>query len=345
MTGRYLRIFALAAAAAAFLRPAALAESSAGTTSANFLKIPVAAIPTALGGAYAGMVGPDSILYNPAGLGLLSYSAFSGSHNRYLDEITQEYAALAWRFPFGTVGAAYTALNTGQIPAYDDSDMPIGNTSASQSMLVVSYAQSWPHFKQDARRLDPMLATPSWTRVAPVTDYRPRSYRVSLGVSAKRITEKLDSESASAQAFDAGLLLLLPGHFQFGASALNMGGTMKLVSEAYKLPSSYRFGLVKDFHTVNDVMVFTLVSDMVKYVDQPYLNVTGVDVDFMRLFQFRLGYVTNKDTGSRLSGGLGMNFDRLTDKDSMVLGVRADYAFSDYGDLGTTHRIGVQFIW
>ena len=323
----------------------ARADAGAGTTAANFLKVPVAAIPTAMAEAYTAMVGPDSILYNPAALGLMSYSSFSGSHNQYLQGITQEYATLNWRFPFGTFGAAYSALSSGQIDAYDSDDMPAGKTSTSHSVMTVSYAQSWPHFRQDARHLDPMLATPSWTRVSPVTDYRPRSYRVAAGVSVKKITETLDTESSSAQAFDAGLMLLLPGHFQFGLSALNVGGKEKMVNESFQLPSSVRLGMATDFHTVNDVMIFTLASDLVKYRDSAYFNNTGVEVDVMRLFQFRVGYRTSKDTGSRMCGGIGMNFDKLTDKDSMVLGFRADYSYVDYGDLGTTQRIGVQFIW
>lgn len=317
----------------------------AGTTSANFLKIPVAAIPSALGEAYTAMVGPDSILYNPAGLGLLSYSAFSGAHNQYLDGIRQEYLALAWRFPFGTVGAAFTTLASGDIEAYDENDMPIGKVSTGHSMTVLSFAQGWPHFKQDAGRLDPMLITPNWTRVPPVADYRPKSYRFAAGASIKKISEKLAGDSSSAYAYDAGLTLILPQHFHIGVSALNFGGEQKFLQEAYGLPASLRFGLAKDFHTVNDVMIFTVATDMVKYSDRDYLSSTGLEVDVMRMFQLRLGYKTQKDSGSRVSGGFGLNFDRLADKNSFLHGARVDYSYVDYGSLGTTNRLGVQFIW
>ncbi len=343
-TRAYLSLLAAAALLAAWACPSARA-GGAGTTSANFLKIPVAAIPTAMGEAYTAMVGPDSILYNPAGLGLLSYSAFSGAHNQYIDGIKQEYLALAWRFPFGTVGAAFTTLSSGDIEAYDENDMAIGKVSTGHTMTMVSYAQSWPHFKKDAGKLDPMLITPPWTRIEPVADYRPKAYRFSVGASVKKISEKLDKDSASSYAFDSGIALILPHHFHIGVSALNFGGEEKFVQESYKLPSSLRFGLAKDFHTVNDIMVFTVASDMVKYSDREYLSATGLQVDVMKMFQLRLGYKTQKDTGSRVSGGFGLNFDRMADKNSFLHGARVDYSYIDYGPLGSTNRLGVQFIW
>ncbi|OIO03430.1 MAG: hypothetical protein COX65_05900 [Elusimicrobia bacterium CG_4_10_14_0_2_um_filter_56_8] len=317
----------------------------AGTTAANFLKIPVAPLPSGMGEAYTAMAGPDSILYNPAGLGLLSYSAFSGAHNQYLDGIKQEYLAMAWRFPFGTVGAAFTTLSSGDIDAYDKDDMPIGKTSTGHRMVVFSCAQSWPRFKKDLGKLDPMLITPNWTRIKPVEDYRPKTYRLAAGASVKRISEKMDGESSSAYAFDAGLTLVLPHHFHAGVSALNFGASEKFVQEAYSLPSSMRFGLAKDFHTVNDIMVFVVASDLVKYSDSEYMAATGLEVDVLKMFQLRLGYKTQKDTGSRVSGGFGMNFDRLADKNSFMRGARMDYSYLDYGALGSTHRLGVQFIW
>lgn len=335
----------LAAALLAACPAAPARAKGAGTTAANFLKIPVAAMPSGMGEAYTAMVGPDSVLYNPAGLGLMSYSALSGSHNQHVIGIRQEYLSLAWRFPFGTVAGAFTSLSSGDIDAYDENDMPIGKTSTGHRMMSLSFAQSWPHFKKDAGKLDPMLITPAWTRIEPVTDYRPKVYRLSAGATVKKIDEKLAGETSGAYAFDAGLTLVLPRHFHVGASALNFGGSQKFIDESSKLPSSLRFGLAKDFHTVNDIMVFTVASDLVKYSDSGYTGALGMEMDIMKMFQMRLGYKTQKDTGSKLAGGFGMNFDRLSDKNSLFRGARMDYSYLDYGSLGTTHRLGVQFIW
>lgn len=319
--------------------------ASAGTTAADFLKIPVAAIPSGMGEAYTAMVGPDSILYNPAGLGLLSYSALSASYNQYILGVNQGYLSLSWRFPFGTLGAAYSALSSGQIDAYDQNDMPIGKASTSHRFAGLSFAQSWPHYPQDAGKLDPMLITPPWTRIEPVRDYRPKVYRFSAGATVKQISEDLAGTSSSAMAFDAGVLLVLPHHLQLGASAMNFGSAQKFEESSAQLPSSLRAGLAKDFHTVDDIMIFTVASDLVKYRDQNYISDTGLQVDIMRLFQLRLGYTSLKDAGSKVSGGFGLNFDSVSDKGSLLGGTRIDYSYVGYGELGATHRFGFQMVW
>ncbi|MCX5786288.1 MAG: hypothetical protein NTX59_11425 [Elusimicrobia bacterium] len=321
------------------------AGASVGTTSANFLKVPVAAIPTSLGEAYTAMVGPDSILYNPAGLGLLSYSSFSGSHNLYINGVTQEYVAAAYHATYGTIGFGFSSLSSGKIDAYDENDMLIGKTSTSHQLWVLSYSQSWPHFNEDIGMLDPMLISPDWIRVEPVRKYRPKAYRLSLGASVRQISETLDRYNAKAYACDFGVLLVLPHHFHLGASALNFGGKQKFVQASSTLPSELRAGLAKDFHSKNDTIVFTLASDLIKYSDSAGLSATGLEVNILQMFQMRLGYKTQKDSGSRLSAGMGMNFDRLSDKTSILRGVRLDYSYMDYGGLGATSRIGVQFIW
>lgn len=341
-----MRRRALAAAVLCFyFAPPLFAGSGAGTTSANFLKIPVAVIPTALGESYTALSGPDSILYNPAGLGLLSYSAFSGTHNRYLEEITQEYAALAYRSRYGTLGAAFSMVSSGKITAYDSNDSIIGETSTNHQLWIVSFAQSWPRFRRDIGKLDPMLITPSWSRIPQEPDYRPKTYRVAVGASLKKIMEELDNVRGSVYTFDAGAILVLPGHLQLGASALNITGKQRFIYEEYALPQTLRVGAARDFHTINDIIIFTVATDMVKYSDDRAFNTVGVEADFMRLFQLRAGYRTRRDIGPRLSGGFGLNFDKFTERGGFINGIRVDYSYLAYGDLGNTHRFGLQLIW
>ena len=322
-----------------------LFASSVGTTAANFLKVPVAVIPSGLGQSYTAMIGPDSILFNPAGLGLLTYSSFSGSHNQYLCGISQEYLSAAYRSKFGTMGLAYSVMSSGDIKSYDKNDMIIGTTRSSHKLVVLSYAQSFPNFKEDIGKLDPMVVTPGWTKVKVVQDYRPKAYRVSFGGSVKYIGEKLDNLSSSAYTFDLGFLFVMPHHFQLGASILNITGSQKFYGDTAALPRTMRIGVAKDFHTINDIMVFTVVSDAVKELDYSYYNTLGFEVDILRLFQLRGGYRAKRDIGSKIFGGFGMNLDRFTEEENFIKGVRIDYAFLDYGDLGATHRFGFQLIW
>ncbi|KAF0154340.1 MAG: hypothetical protein FD189_1936 [Elusimicrobia bacterium] len=339
-----LRVLLPAALFAAYQAGPVLAGDSPGLTSANFLKIPVAAMPAALGESYTALIGPDSALYNPGALGLLGYSAFSGSHNTYLAGITQEYAALSLRTRYGTAGFSFSSLSSGGITAYDDDDQIIGETETSHRVAAITFAQSWPNFPSDIGMIDPMIIPPSWTRIQEVRDYRPRSYRFAAGATVKRIMETLDDDSSAAWAADAGVMLVLPGRVQLGASVLNLGTSQDFHSESAALPSSFRFGLAKDFHTVKELMVFTLAADAVKYRDAGLYQSFGLEVDILRFLQVRAGHKTIENAGAKSTVGFGFNFDKFTET-GFLKGIRVDYANIGYGELGSTNRIGLQAVW
>ncbi|MFH1619970.1 MAG: hypothetical protein ABIG11_08710 [bacterium] len=322
-----------------------LTRADAGTSAANFLKIPIAPIPTAMGQAYTAMVGPDSILYNPAGLGLMNYSAFSGTHHEYIDGIRQEYAALAWRSRAGTVGIAFSMLNSGSIDAYDTNDAHIGQFSTSHELGVISFSRSFPQFDQDLGMQDAMLIHPNWSKIETVKNYRPRSFRLSLGGSLKHISERLDDTTSRTFSADAGVLLVFPRHFQVGASLLNMGGRQKFYLDTASLPMTARLGMAKDFNSLENILIFTLTADAVKEFDYESHLASGLEMDIMQMIQLRAGYRTNRDTGTGLSAGMGLTLDRFTDKENFIHGVRLDYAFLDYGAFGSTHRFGFQLLW
>jgi hypothetical protein len=338
------RALLLSAALAAWPACRAVAGESPGLTGANFLKIPVAALPAALGESYTALIGPDSALYNPGALGLLGYSAFSGSHNTYLAGITQEYAALSLRTRYGTAGFSFSSLSSGGITAYDADDQIIGETETSHRVVALTFARSWPNFPSDIGMIDPMIIPPSWTRVKEVRDYRPKAYRFAAGVTVKRVMEELDDDSSAAWAGDAGVMLVLPGRVQIGASALNLGTSQDFYSESAALPSSYRFGVAKDFHTVKDLMVFTLAADAVKYRDAELYQSFGLEVDILRFLQVRAGFRGADNAGAKSTVGFGFNFDKFTES-GFLKGIRVDYASIGYGELGSTNRIGLQAVW
>ncbi len=339
-----VRALLLTAAIYACPSVTAVAGDSTGLTGANFLKIPVAAMPAALGETYTALIGPDSALYNPGALGLLGYSAFSGSHNTYLAGITQQYAAVAVRTRYGTAGLTFSSLASGSITAYDDDDQIIGETETSHRVIGMTFARSWPNFPSDIGMLDPMIIPPSWTRVKEVRDYRPRAYRFSAGVTLKRVLEQLDDASSGAWAADAGVMLVLPGRVQIGGSALNLGTSQDFYSESAALPASYRFGVAKDFRTVKDLMVFTVAADAVKYRDAELYESFGLEIDILRFLQVRAGFRNTDNAGARSAVGFGFNFDKFTET-GFLKGIRLDYASIGYGDLGSTNRIGLQAVW
>ncbi len=318
---------------------------NAGSTSANFIKIPVAPIPSALSEAYTAMIGPDSILYNPGASGLLSYNSLSVAHNSYINGIMQQYISANFYTRHFNISGFFNILSSGEIKTYDINDNATGSTSSSHKYYGVSISRSWPRYKQDKGKADVMLIADSWTKIKKVKDYRPKVYRLSIGASAKMVSERLDKESSSTSLFDAGALLVLPHHWQFGASVQNMGGKQKFVTQSDETASLIRYGVAKDFVSKKEIMVFTFILDSVKYSDYKNFFLFGMQTDILKMFQIRLGYRGKKDVGGDVSLGFGMNFDRLTSKESFFKGMRMDYALVDYGGLGKTHRIGLQLIW
>jgi len=345
MEKRFIKILFISALLG--LSPAARADSyrEAGTTGVNFIKIPIAAIPTALGGAYTAMSGPDSALYNPAGLGMLTYNTFSATHNQYVMDIKEEYLSTALRFPWGVVGATYQGMLSGDIERRDSSDNLLGNYSVSDNVVSFSYAKSWPYFPEDDKLQDRMIITPLFTGIEPVEVFRPKSYRLSVGGTLKYIYSDYYEATASAFAADAGVLLVLPGRWQLGASAMNFGTKIKYVSESYSLPQVVRIGVAKDFHNANEVMILTLTADAMKYKDSDFTAAGGAELNILRLIQLRIGYKAGQsDDLASLTAGAGFSLDRLSGM-SFLKGSRFDYAYMNYDKFGATHRFSVQFAW
>lgn len=320
------------------------ASADYGTTSANFLTIPVAPVPSGIGQAYTAMYGTDSILYNPAGLGIMNYSSMSGAHNQYMLDMMQEYLAMNFRFSFGTIGAFYTSFSSDKFTSYSFGDVPGASIEAKFSAMGISFAKSWPYFEEDRGMADPMPITTYWTRLHKVEDFRPKTYRFSIGATAKRVSETLAYSTAGTFAFDAGALLILPGHIQLGFSSLNNGGKIKHEVKSFPLPQSIRFGAATDLHTKGDVMIFLFSADAVKYSYSDFFLNAGTEINIARVFQIRAGYSTQNEVIGSITAGAGMSLDIFGD-DGFLKGARIDYAYINYQDFGATHRLGFQVIW
>jgi hypothetical protein len=320
-------------------------DSKESEYSNSFLKIPVATIPSALSQSYAAMVSPDAFWYNPAGNGLLTYSAISVSHNRYLESLNGDCISLSYKTPYGVFTPFYSVLLSGDITSYDENESIIGKFSTSHKVYGFSYSKGFPEYDFLYKKQDPMLISHSWKNIKPPKVYVPKVYRFSIGFTVKRIEERLDTENSKNTLFDAGAIFVLPGHFHLGLSVQNIGEKQRFYLNETKIPKTFRFAVAKDFTTIRDVMNFIFSVDYV-YDEQVkgYFNF-GFENDISKTFQMRVGYSTREKEGSELTFGIGMNFDRFLSKESLFKGLRFDYSLLNYGVLGLNHRIGFQVVW
>jgi hypothetical protein len=170
----YMVILTLVLSAQVF----AAGSNRAGTNAASELLIPVGARYIAMGGASAASVtGLDAIYWNPAGLDRMQHVAGGlFSHMTYIADVGVSYVAAGIKFGgVGSVGLSFKTLSFGDL-AITTADDPDGTGAL----------------------FSPQFMTIGLTFSRSLTD------RVSVGGTAKIISETMDRVGATGFAFDIG---------------------------------------------------------------------------------------------------------------------------------------------
>jgi len=304
-----------------------------GTSAANFLQLELGARAVAMGGAYVGLSDDVSALYwNPAGAALLD-----GLRVGYIN--VQRYAGIRHQFSglvvplsgLGALGVSVIYVDCGdmEITTVEEPEGTGQNFKASDLALGLSFA----------RRL---------------TD------RVSFGVTAKYIQEKIWLESATGYALDLGTLYRLTDQgLQIGMAITNFGPGMsidrgphltfekeppdnypssppldsRLETRQFPLPLKFELGVALEVIGKTGLILndptnrVTLSATINDGFDAPFRSTWGLEYDWNGIMALRGGYRENYDTGG-LSTGVGLNIPVRSG-----LGARFDYTWVDYGNL------------
>ena len=302
----------LAAACAFFcLAGAGVHASGPGTTAANFLKIPVGARGTALGGALtAAAEGADAVFYNPAGLGLGGAPELSYAYNNYFSGISQQW--LAFSLPAGghAWGLGFNYLSVKPFASYDVSDNRTGEVSAYDAAAYLGYA----------RQLGTGLPLFSSAR---------------LGASLKYIRQELDSESAAGYGAGAGLLLAGPRGLTLGFAAENLAASRLAFDGGGARPARiFKAGAA---WKIKGAPLSALLSADVNLPEDgaSYIS-AGVENTLYGLLVLRAGYSSFGDISNGLNFGLGLGLPRGAGRE-----VRLDYSYGATYDLGAVHKFAV----
>lgn len=286
----------------AFSAPLRAAET--GSTALPFLKLDAGARAAALGGAYCA-AGDDSlsVFYNPAGTALVERSEVLLGHNEWLDGMRNETAAYVHPFESGlSVFGGVNALFSGDLRRYDAAGAPHGTFSTREGVAS-----------------------------AGVSARLGRGWYGAL--AGKGLYQSADNRSAMGWAADAGLLAVY-GRLRFGASASNLGGSMRLGARSFALPRMLRGGV-----SVEAAEHLRVSADAVKPGESDLQGAFGAEAEIpanpSEAFYLRAGYRTGRsaNTGPGFTAGVGFRGGDL----------RLDYAFAPYGDLGDSHRVTVAF--
>jgi hypothetical protein len=148
----------------------------------------------------------------------------------------------------------------------------------------------------------------------------------SAGITGKYIRETAGSVSNAGLGADVGLLFET-GMWRIGLNARNLG-----TAGSYSMPMSINGGVrITPLKSTQHILSFELDG---KYLlkDAPSVS-AGAEYNFGKSLSVRTGYSyrIGEDSLSGLAGfaaGIGLSAN----------GIRLDYAFVPYGDLGTSHR-------
>ncbi len=283
-----------------------------GSTSAQFLKIGVSARAAGMSNAYISVVhGPEAAYYNPAGLTGIKKIGVAFTHTSWFAGINHDFASLGVNLGHNTI----IALSTTAL--YTDA-MKVRTPLQPDGTGATFYAGSYRIGLSVARHL---------------------TNHVSFGTTFNFINIYLDQGfSKNAVAMDIGVLYTTHYHgFRFEMMISNFGSSIKFVNESYPPPTAFTFGL--NFNALefeHQQLMVTVAAE--KPNDGKPTGKTGVEWTFNRLISLRAGYRLNSEVET-FSAGFGLNLKVNN------WPIRFDYAYSDFSDLGATHRFGINWLW
>jgi len=315
-----------------------IAQTYAGSSAGQFLKINVGARAEAMGGAFVAVANDASSLYwNPAGVARLKNNSVSFSHTYWLAETYHNFAGIVIKLQNGnSLAFSYSSL------AMDD--MKVTNEyyqegtgeyfSVSDIALGLSYAFNLTN------------------------DF-------SMGITGKYISQNIWHMNASAFALDIGLFYYTPVNgLTLGMAVSNVGSKIKYEGEdnfiyysfdrnlngnndkifseikmdSWDLPLTFRVGLAYQLLKSNYNKIL-LSCDAVHPNDyNEYVNI-GAEYSFKEIMFIRAGYKSlfKIDSEEGLTSGIGLLY-YITD----FIPMRVDYSYSDFGRLTEVHRLTLE---
>jgi len=310
-------------------------QSKAGTTIGQFLKIEPSSRIAAIGNAGASLGGEiASMFYNPASLGRISGSDVQFTFNKWLADISYNYAAAGVNLEgIGTFALVATILNSGEMDVRTV-EQPLG-TGERFTVKNMAFGLGYGLM---------------------VTD------RVSVGMQLNYITETIWHSSISTFGLNLGVQYqILDEGLTVGASLSNFGADAsydgrdlylnydfdqnkygdndrlpaELRTGSFGLPVIFRAGISYLF-SFSDDYNFLLAADAMHPNDNSESINIGGELNLLQYVFIRGGYrnlfLADLEGGLVLGAGFKVDF-------AGSYNVRFDYAYADYGRLAEAHRL------
>ncbi len=274
---------------------------AAGNTGLAVLKIGIGARAAGMGEAFVASSNEASgIFWNPAGPAWMSSRQAHFTHTEWLQEINHEVAALS--FPSGDNSFGFGILLS-NIEGFEHreiaSEEPLGTFSSQDFSLVLNFA-------------------------------RKLSDRLSLGINAKYISEKIYIEHANGYMIDLGARYRLHPRLFTAVSLQNVGITTEMDEEKINVPKLFRLGTAYQLPFSFVQNKWHLVGDYATdFNSNPHVNL-GLEGQPFDVLTLRAGYQTGYEE-KNISAGFGLTIGHFD----------VDYAYVPFRDLGQSHRFSL----
>jgi len=308
--------------------------SKVGTSSGQFLKIPIGAKAVSMAGTFASVADDYSALYwNAAGVAALDQFEIGATRTEWIAGITHNYLGMV--LPMGengVVGFSANQVSSGDIEV-TTIQSPKG-TGTFYNAADLALSASYSRFIMD---------------------------RVSAAFTVKYISERIANTSAQTVVFDVGVLLRTNFYnMRMGLSFQNFGPSLQMTgsdliktvdldpkseinpvveadlkTQTYALPRSYRASLSmpligKGGVIESELSSFSAAIDGVHRTDSRERYSIGGEYGFSKTFFVRGGYVFNTDEeGLTLGAGLMIHSGERS--------VTFDYAYASFGVFTAVH--------
>ncbi len=289
----------------------------AGETGFEFLRTPVGARASAMGGAFVAMPGDvHDVFYNPSGLALVSQRMGTFSYLKHVLDFQSGFVAVTQPVEnLGHLGAGLQYFNYGSFQKTDASGNSLGTFGASNVAVSLSYANSL--FGTGASSL---------------------SSNLHYGVSVKFIYSKIAEFSSTALAADFGFTYETPiQDLVVAGGVFNLGKSFSpFIQTKEALPLNFRLG----FSKILAHLPLQLSAEGYKYASEEYGFALGGEFTITQNFFLRFGYNSigrdqklglSQDKFAGLSLGTGFVWN----------GYHLDYGFTASGAIGNLNRLSI----
>ncbi|MEE2659356.1 MAG: PorV/PorQ family protein [Candidatus Latescibacterota bacterium] len=284
-------------------------NDNVGTAGFSFLKVPVGARASALGGTFTAVSGDlEATATNPAGLVGVKERTAALSLTSYLVDTEAGFLSFAVPGDRRLWAISVNYFSFGEMVRTDEDGQNLGTFNAFDFAAYITAAQK------------------VW------------SNRLTLGVNFKAIYSSIDDFTSDAYAVDLGVLS--PGPIDgmtLGASLSNLGSVRNGYTHGFEdsLPVVFKAGFShRPAHT--PVPLLLLVDINVPNDNDPFFSF-GAEIQLAGDLYLRPGY-SLQQTGAAGDDPLGLSAGGGVVVKKMY---HVDYAFTSFPDLGDVHRLSV----